>query len=293
MIALVRCVGGTVRWNEITDAALSLGSAAAAWDELRPPTLMAESDWTRAVSDARVDVVAWSVRGVRVTAITEDDYPARLRGIHQAPPVVFSRGALRNDDRAVSVVGSRHASEAGLRDAAGVARSLVKARISVLSGMAAGIDTAAHRSALAHGGRTVALLGTGIFRSYPAENSALQEQVGVRGLLLSQFWPDAAPRKQNFPMRNATMSGYGLCTVVIEAGEHSGARIQARVAVEHGRPVILMQRVVDSNEWARKLAARPNVHVASDSDAVVPTVSAIENRADAAGRTLGALVPSA
>jgi DNA processing protein len=137
--------------------------------------------------------------------------------------------------------------------AADIARALVARKMTVVSGLARGIDTAAHRAALDAGGRTVAVIGTGIGRAYPAENHALQDEIASRGLVLSQFWPDASPDKRSFPMRNATMSGYGLATVVVEAGEKSGARIQARVAVEHGRQVILTDRVVARNTWAREL----------------------------------------
>jgi DNA processing protein len=109
----------------------------------------------------------------------------------------------------------------------------------------------------------VAVIGTGISRVYPPENAGLHEEIARRGLLLSQFWPEAPPQKHTFLMRNATMSGYCLATIVVEAGEKSGARVQARLAVEHGRPVILTDLVVERNEWARALAGRPGVQVAS------------------------------
>ena len=150
-------------------------------------------------------------------------------------------------------MGSRQATDRGLAIAAGVARELVSRGVTVVAGLALGIDSAAHRAALADGGRTVAVIGTGINRVYPAENQDLQAEIGSRDLLLSQFWPDAPPQKQNFLMSNATMSGYGLATVVVEAGEHSGARAQARMALEHGRPVILTDLVADRNEWAQAL----------------------------------------
>jgi len=100
----------------------------------------------------------------------------------------------------------------------------------------------------------------------------LQEAIADTGLVLSQFWPDAPPQKHSFLMRNATMSGYGLATVVVEAGENSGARSQARMAVEHGRQVILCQQVVEQNDWARSLVDRPGVHVADSAASVVAAV---------------------
>ena len=132
--------------------------------------------------------------------------------------------------------------------------------LTVIAGLAAGIDTAAHQAALDADGRTVAFLGTGITQSYPASNRALQREIADRGLLLAVY-PDAPPTKHSFPMRNATMSGYGLATIVIEAGEHSGTRIQARVAGEHGRPVILTDRVAATTTWGAALVERPNVYV--------------------------------
>jgi DNA processing protein len=148
--------------------------------------------------------------------------------------------------------------------------------LTVIAGLARGIDTSAHQATLDAGGRTVAVIGTGIGRVYPAENRGLHREIASRGLVLSQFWPDAPPHKHTFLMRNATMSGYGLATVVVEAGEKSGARAQARMAVEHGRQVILTDRVVAGNEWAQKLVGRPGVHVASSVAAVLHIVEQVE-----------------
>ena len=156
--------------------------------------------------------------------------------------------------------------------AADLARALTARGMTVVSGLARGIDTAAHRAALDAGGRTVAVIGTGIGGVYPAENRGLQRQIASRGLVLSQFWPDAPAGKHTFLMRNATMSGYGLATVVIEAGETSGARAQARTAVEHGRQVILTNQVVAQNQWAQRLIGRSGVHIASSVDDVMHIV---------------------
>lgn len=191
------------------------------------------------------------------------------------PPVLFSRGTLVADDHAVSVVGSRRASEHGRRLASAVAEALVGAGITVVSGLAEGIDTSAHLAALNAGGRTVAVIGTGINRAYPPANEKLQQRIARDGLVLSQFWPESPPTRSSFPLRNATMSGYGRATVVVEAGETSGARIQARVSVEHGRPVILTDSVVRANEWASRLTGSPGVHVASSPDEVLAIVAEV------------------
>ena len=159
--------------------------------------------------------------------------------------------------------------------AADLARALTAHHMTVIAGLARGIDTAAHQAALDAGGRTVAVIGTGIGRVYPAENRGLQNEIASRGLVLSQFWPDAPAQKHTFLMRNATMSGYGLATVIIEAGEMSGARVQARLAVEHGRQVILTDRVVTRNQWAQRLVGRPGVHVANSVDDVMRIVEQV------------------
>ena len=138
----------------------------------------------------------------------------------------------------------------------------------VRGGRASGIGTAAHVRALEEGGRTVAFIGTGINKRYPRENGTLQDRIRGDALVLSQFWPDQGPTKYKFPLRHASMSGYGVATVVVQASEHSGTRIQARQAQQHGRPVILRDTVVDGTEWGRKLASRPGVCVASTVDDV-------------------------
>lgn len=178
------------------------------------------------------------------------------------------------------MVGSRKASERGLRIATEVSRALVAEGITVAAGLAVGIDTAAHVAAIEAGGRTVAVIATGINRTYPAMNATLHEHISRTGLLISQFWPDAPPQKHTFLMRNATMSGYGIATVVIEAGEHSGARAQARMAVEHGRPVVLTDLVVEKNLWARDLLGRPGVHVATSLDEVMNVIRNLRDGSD-------------
>lgn len=171
-----------------------------------------------------------------------------------------------------------------------IAQSLVKQNLSVIAGLALGIDTAAHTAALEAGGRTVALVATGIRRQYPAANKSLHRVIAQSGLLLSQFWPDAPPQKHNFLMRNATMSGYGLATIVVEAGEHSGSRAQARMAVEHGRPVILTDLVVESTTWAEKLVGRPGVTVASSLDEVAGTIEEIRHQQATIDSALDSLI---
>jgi DNA processing protein len=280
LVALLQTRPGGLRWPEITAEVLEAGSALEVWRRLVPAMLVDSPGQPDALESAAQEINRWASQGCMLVTILDGDYPVRLRGIHQAPPSLFARGTLIADDSAVSVVGSRKASDRGLAIATDIARGLVSRGVTVVAGLALGIDTAAHRAALAVGGRTVAIIGTGINNVYPAENRNLHEEIAARGLLLSQFWPDAPPQRQNFLMRNATMSGYGLATVVVEAGEHSGARAQARMAVEHGRPVILTDLVVERNEWARALVDRPGIHVVSSLRSALDVVDRlIEERA--------------
>jgi DNA processing protein len=261
LLALLRRKPGGAGWNEIAACVAAAGSALEVRNEFTEDALFSSPDSDAALKSAESDMSAWKAAGLRLVTVLDDDYPLRLLGIRETPPFLFYEGALADRDDGMSIVGSRSATRWGLEFAADAARFLVSEKLTVIAGLAEGIDTAAHQAALEAGGRTVAFLGTGITRSYPASNTTLQRTIAERGLLLSQFYPDAPPTKQSFPMRNATMSGYGLATIVVEAGEHSGTRIQARVAGEHGRPVILTARVADSTSWGDALRTRPNVYV--------------------------------
>lgn len=262
LVALLRTVDKGERWGTVTERVLERGNAASVWASKIGDTLLPDPALTAAYDAAFADVIVWSDAGHRMVGILDEDYPARLSEIHQAPPFLFAAGRLVANDPAIAVVGSRKASDRGLAIARAISTSLANDGITVLSGLAAGIDAAAHTAALDAGGRTVAVIATGITKQYPAANRDLQRAIERDGLVLSQFWPDAPPQKHNFLMRNAVMSGYGRATVVVEAGEQSGARAQARMAVEHGRPVILTDQVVESNDWAKSLVSRPGVEVA-------------------------------
>jgi DNA processing protein len=175
--------------------------------------------------------------------------------------LLFVRGRLALcDARSIAVIGSRRASPAGLNRARIISERLLDARYTVVAGLAAGIDTAAHLAALDRDRRTVAVVGTGLDRVYPAQNAALQRRIAESGAVVSQFWPETGPLRQNFPLRNAVMSGLSLATVIVEATHTSGARIQARAALSHGRPVLLTRPLLNQ-QWARELADRPGVFV--------------------------------
>jgi DNA processing protein len=191
--------------------------------------------------------------GARLVTVLDDDYPANLRVIFNLPPFLLYRGELRRDDaRSVAVVGTREASADGLRRAREMAGGLAAEKVTVLSGLARGIDTAAHEETLAGGGRTIAVLGTGILHTYPQENADLAERIAETGALVSQFWPSQRPARYTFPRRNVVTSGMGQGTLVIEASRTSGAKMQARLALQHGKLVFLVQSLVTSQPWAQR-----------------------------------------
>lgn len=201
--------------------------------------------------------------GARLVTVLDDDYPANLRLIPNLPPFLFYRGELCVDDtRSVAVVGTRRASEKGLSRADRIARLLVPEGVTVISGLARGIDSVAHRATLEAGGRTIAVLGTGITKCYPPENSVLAEQVAKQGALVSQFWPTRSPGSDTFPRRNVVTSGIGQGTVVVEAASTSGAKMQARLALEHGKKVFLLQSLVTDQAWAKGYLERGAIEVA-------------------------------
>lgn len=233
-----------------------------------------------AIARAEGEIAAWQAAGYRLLTILDAEYPANLRRVHDRPPMVFVAGKLTDaDDRSVAVIGSRQASGAGLATATRVAEHLVGGGYVVVSGLAAGVDTRAHTAALAAGGRTVAVIGTGLGRSYPPDNAALQRRIAEEGAVISQFWPDQPPTRRSFPMRNVVMSGLALGTVVVEASVRSGARVQARRALAHGRPVFLARAVL-AQPWAAELAERPGVHVIDAPEEITSTIERL-NAADA------------
>jgi len=214
------------------------------------------------IADISSRLNEWTRGGLSLTTVLDDDYPLNLRSIHNLPPFLFYVGQLREDDAySVAVVGTRTPSPSGLRRASRIAGLLATKNVIVLSGLARGIDTAAHRSALQAGGRTIAVLGSGLLRVYPPENSSLAGEIARSGAVVSQFWPDSPPASYNFPRRNIVTSGLGQGTVVIEATATSGAKMQARLALEHGKKVFLLKSLVDSHAWAKRYVQRGAIPV--------------------------------
>jgi DNA processing protein len=228
-------------------------------------------------AQAQAEVDALRHDDARLITVLDEDFPPTLRLIPNAPPFLFVRGAMTDADlRSVAVVGTRNASDTGIKRASRMARELVTRGVTVVSGLARGIDTSAHTAALNAGGRTIAVLGTGINRYYPAENRELTDRIatGGRGAVVSQFWPDASGARWTFPRRNVTMSGIAQGTVVIEASSTSGAKMQARIALEHGKKVFLIRSLTEQQEWARTYVAKRGAmqveDVATIADALAP-----------------------
>jgi DNA processing protein len=276
---------GRTSWSTIASEVSARGSALAVWHDAHPPeppTFDFDDDiGAGGDADLRFDI-AWNQfvewkdsAGFDLVTVLDAEYPLALRGIHQMPPVLFVKGLLRRDEVGVSVVGSRTPTQRGCEVAARIAEGLVERGISVISGLAHGIDGAAHEATLRVGGRPIGVVGTGINRVYPASHLELHQRVAAAGALVSQFLPDAPPSKQSFPMRNVTMSGLGRASVIVEAGERSGTRIQARVGVEHGRPVILTDFVVNATKWGQAMKDRPGVYVAGGTAEVMDIVEQV------------------
>ena len=230
------------------------------------------------IEAVRNEIAAWKRSGVRLITVRDDAYPGALQMVHDRPALLWVAGdpaLLRTNG--VAVVGTRRPSDEGCEHAAAFAADLVSAGFTVLSGLAAGIDAVAHRAALRAGGRTIAVVGTGLDHAYPPENAALQAELARGHAVVSAFWPEDEPSPERFRRRNAVMSGLGLGTVIIEASIRSGTRVQARHALAHGRPVFLRRSLL-TQSWAANLAQRPGVHVV---DTAADVTSIIERTLDA------------
>lgn len=217
------------------------GSARAAVEAL--PGLLATGRWPGVELAARASVEAEleaiEALGARLLLLDDPDYPDRLRALVDAPPVLLARGAMELLGRpSVAVVGARNASAHGRLLAARLARELSEAGLVVVSGLARGIDTAAHGGALEGRGSTVAVLASGVDRPYPEENAELLERIAGEGCALSERPLGAEPQARHFPRRNRIIAGLALGVLVVEAAPASGSLITARLALEAGREVM-------------------------------------------------------
>lgn len=197
-------------------------------------------------------------------------YPERLSALPDMPLFLYVRGnaALLKRARAVSLIGSRGASGRALREAARTAAVLGAAGYCIVSGLARGIDTAAHRGALEQSFDTIAVIGTPIHQAYPEENRALQDEISRRGLVVSPFSPAAKTQRWFFPARNKVMSGLTLASVIVEAGDSSGALHQADAALKQGREVLIPAGTADdpSLHWPAEYLRRGAKRYCSDDE---------------------------
>lgn len=203
------------------------------------------TDKARAATDAALE---WEQQtGCRLLLSCDDDYPVMLREGITAPPVLFARGRTELlAQKAVGIVGSRHATPQALRIAHDFGNALSEHNITVISGMAAGIDTHAHQGALPHSGCTIAVWGTGIDRIYPQSNQKLAYQIAEQGLILSEFPLGTRPLAGNFPRRNRIIAAQSHAVLVVEAALESGSLITARQAAEMGREVMAVPGSIDN-----------------------------------------------
>jgi DNA processing protein len=186
--------------------------------------------------------------GVKIIPFGSAIYPARLRSIADPPPCLYVKGEIRReDDKAVAVIGTRSASHYGRRVARDLCRGLASVGFTVISGMARGIDGVAHDEALNAGGRTIAVLGSGVDRAYPPEHRKLYHRISENGAVISELPLGAPPLAFNFPARNRLISGLSAGVVVVEATEKSGSLITAAIALEQGREVFAVPGEVGSS----------------------------------------------
>lgn len=202
--------------------------------------------WRKKVEPARVGE-EFSRLKVGILVFTDPGYPQELKSIYNPPPVLYYLGDLAAlEGIKVAVVGTRRPTPYGLKVAHILAQGLAEAGIIVVSGLAIGIDAAAHRGALQGKGKTIAVLGSGVDVIYPRENARLYQEISREGLLLSEFPPGTPPERYHFPARNRIISGLARGTVVVEAGEKSGALITADLALEQGRDVFAVPGPITS-----------------------------------------------
>ncbi len=223
-----------------------LGSAEAAWCADRADLAMAGLDaktldaiihWRARLSlDREMEKVEKA--GVKLVTLEDDRYPPLLKHTVDAPPLLYVRGDLKpGDELSIAVVGTRRATPYGSQVCERIVSEVAGRGVTIVSGLAWGIDAIAHRTALAAGGRTIAVLGCGVDVIYPSDHTALARDVAANGALVSEYPLGTTPEPGNFPARNRIISGMTRATLVIEAGERSGALITANFALEQGRDV--------------------------------------------------------
>jgi DNA processing protein len=192
-----------------------------------------------------------AAKGITVLTWEDDGYPRRLKEIEQPPPVLYLRGSLLPaDEWTVAIVGTRRITAYGRQVTEEIATTLARSGVTVVSGLARGVDSVAHKAALDAGGRTIAVLGSGVDVIYPSEHRSLAERMIASGAILSDYPPGTAPDGVNFPPRNRIISGLSLAVIVVEAGQQSGALITAEFAADQGRDVFAVPGNINAPQSA-------------------------------------------
>lgn len=218
--------------------------------------------------------------GARLVAVRHPAYPELLRRIYDPPPLLFVRGRLELlASLSIAVVGTRRPTPYGVAAAERLAGDLARAGLTIVSGMARGIDTAAHKAALAAEGATVAVLGCGVDVVYPSENRKLAGEIATRGLLVSEFPMGATAFPQNFPIRNRIVSGLSCGLLVVEGAQYSGSSITARLAIDQGRDVFAVPGNITSKmSWGPNLLIKQGAKLVQDWNDVVVDLPAEAQR---------------
>ncbi len=218
--------------------------------------------------------------GTELVPLADPRYPPRLREICDPPPVLFVRGQVELlNSLMLGVVGTRRPTPYGRAVSERLSKDLAQAGLTIVSGMARGIDTAAHRGALEAGGNTIAVFGCGVDRVYPAENRRLASEISERGLLVSEFPMETPGQPQNFPVRNRIISGMSLGVLVVEGAQYSGSAITAKLAMEQGRDVFAVPGNITSRmSWGPNLLIKQGAKLIQEWNDVVVEIPPAERR---------------
>jgi DNA processing protein len=208
--------------------------------------------WHKQIDRLIVNEVAWPVLAANLPGAPV--YPARLARCWDAPPVLFTTASIENSGPSVAIIGSRAASAEVLADTRRIAADLAAPAVTVVSGLALGVDAAAHEGALDVGGRTVAVLGTGITRVFPEQNADLARRIRQTGAVVSQFAPYAPRTRTSFLQRNHVIAGLSDISIIMAGEYRSGSRHEIRQAMEYGRAVLMWEPALGGQSWAQRLA---------------------------------------
>lgn len=225
--------------------------------------------------------------GATLVTMTDPRYPKRLRSIFDPPALLFLRGNVDLlSSTMLAVVGTRHPTAYGNAASDKISRDAAAAGFTIISGMARGIDTAAHKAALEVAGNTVAVLGCGIDQVYPAENRKLAEQIAAKGLLISEFPVGTPAYPQNFPIRNRVVAGLSFGVMVVEGAKYSGSAITARLAIEQGRELFAVPgNITNKMSWGPNLLIKQGAKLVQEVEDILSEMSPEERRRLQAGRT--------